>query len=183
MTDTKNTEVNFENQEENNEENTGTTETKEETVSLSKYMSLKNKLKAKEDEIEKLQSKSALTDEQQQALNEFLEERKALKIKQAFQNDFTKVKELYPEIADKENTIFKLAGLEENKDKSLEEIVLDTYGGLVKKTTVESKNQSGGAEKVDKYDFANLTPEQEKEVLSNPESKKAYFAWMDENQA
>ena len=158
-------------QEENTSENSENKDKKQETVSLSKYMSLKKKFK-------ELEKKSSLTEEQQKALDEFMQERKNKQIQEAYNEDFSKLVKLYPELEDKKQAIFELSALPANAEKTLEEIALETYKGFLKKPTVESENKAGSQDVAKKYDFDNLTPEQEDEIRANPEASEAYGNYL-----
>jgi hypothetical protein len=164
---------NEEGTEESTEEETEEEDSDTKTVSLKKHLVLKKKLKD-------AKSSSSISDEDRELLNEVREERATKKLKTAYDGEFEKLSKLYPELDDKSSQIFQLARLEDNKDKTLEEIALDTFGGFIKKQSVVDESSGGGSDNdFSDIDFSKMTEAQNKAVLSNPAAKKKYYSYLD----
>ena len=150
---------------------------KSDTVSLSKYMKLKKKLK----EAEGKETNSQLSPEDISAVKQLNADKQKAEFEQAFDVDFNKVTKLYPEVNDRRDTILALSLTDKYKDSTLEEIVHDTFGSLIQKVTTEDEGGTGGDGVDVTVDFQNATPEQLEKVMANPEARKKYLDWKVEN--
>jgi len=147
-------------------------EKKEETVSLSKYMALKKKLKEKEE------GGSSLSDEDRELLASIREEKKIGKLKSAYDSEFGKLAERYPALKNKSEQIFKLSMVDGNEEKTLEEIALDTFAGFIEKPSSEDDSRGGDVD-VSNVDFSKMNDVQLKEVMNDPKAKAAYYKYAD----
>lgn len=109
-------------------------------------------------------------------------EKKAEKFEKAFENAKAKVVEENPDLPTVDWDAIKALALTPNYiNLPLADVVQKVYGGIINKGRATSENDMrGGADRVDDIvDFGNLTPDQEKKVLANPKTRKAYFDHLD----
>lgn len=162
------------NDDDDNEEDDEEENEDKKTVSLKKHLKLKKELKeAKKSGTLSVEDKETLSD---------LRKTKATKaLRDAYDGEFEKLAESYPELKDKADQLFKLVQVDGNEEKSLEEVALETFGGFIQKTSSEDNESSGGGGNVDisNIDFDNMTEEQSKAVMADPKAKKAYYAYAD----
>lgn len=151
----------------------GSEETKSDTVSLSKYMKLKKKLK----EAETKETDSQISAEDIAAIKKLNADNRTKEFEQAFDVDFNKVAKLYPEVTDRRDTVLALSLTDKYKDSTLEDIVQDTFGNLIQKVTTEDEGGTGGSGVDVNIDFQNATPDQIEKIMANPEARKKYIDW------
>ena len=159
---------------EDESEETSADETKDkksETVSLNKYMKLKKKLKAKE------KQEAQISEKDLETLKKIREENERKEFEKAFDEEFDKVVKLYPEVADKRDSVLALSITDKFKDNTLEEIVQTTFEGLISKVSTEDETGSAGEGVDEKIDFANASEEQLGRVMKDPEARKKYLSW------
>lgn len=123
--------------------------------------------KAKSDVEEKLNSK----------LQPLEEKDKREKINAAFNEHFDKVIEEMPEYKDviNKDVIKELSLLPQNKNKTFQQIIEDTYGKTISgKKTMETSTPRGGKDASLDMDRTRRDPEYLREVLANPDLKKEY---------
>lgn len=171
--------------EEVTEEESKETETGgEETVSLKKHLKVKAELarlkKQAEGDGEETETKKAEVDSDASKI--VLEAAKKIQqreLDEAFSKAFEEdVLSLYPELKDKKSAIKALALTEQYKDTNLGDIAVEVFN--VAKKSSEDTSGAGGEKTEDlSVDFENMTPEQEAEVMANPEAKKKYYAYLD----
>ena len=108
--------------------------------------------------------------------------------KKVLNNLFKTAIEKNPEFKDVANkeVILQLASLEKNKNKTMSDILADTYGKVTESDSPKPMETAkrGGAEVPAEIDFSKLgqlTPEKQSEVLKDPETKAKYNKWVEEN--
>lgn len=152
-----------------------TKETKSDTVSLAKYMKLKKKYQ--KDISKEKETDSKLSDEDVSELKKLREERQQKEFEQAFDNEFNKIAELYPEAKDKRDVVLNLSLTDKFKDNSIEEIIQENFKDIITKPTTEDDTGTGGDGVDEKIDFQNATPEQLEKVMEDPKARSKYIDW------
>lgn len=95
-----------------------------------------------------------------------------------FENEFSKLTDLYPQLTAKKDIIKQLAYTAKYKKSTLEDIALDTFGDFLGKKTAE-KGKSAPEKEGGSIDFASMSGEQKDAVLSDPKLSKKYYDWLD----
>lgn len=85
-----------------------------------------------------------------------------------------------PEFADviNEDVILQLAKDPKNKDKTMTQLIEETYGKTLTKGTKTLESTRGGSRKSDIPNFAKLSVEEEREVLNDPIQRKKYAEYQ-----
>lgn len=85
------------------------------------------------------------------------------------------------------DSILQLAQLDKNQDKTMSQILQDTYGMLYEDNTPRQSMETSrtGAEstpaKVDFDKLSTMSPDKQREVLDNPKTKAEYNSWVEKN--
>ncbi len=179
-----------------------------ETVSLKKHLKLKEKMREMQAEIQALKTPSAQnirdlakeygveesfvtklaeTIETQtvkrveERLSPILKKQERDKVDQAFNVEFEKLIVNNPKLAGKKEVLKSLAFSPQYLKSSLDVIAAEVFGDLIGTTPTE-KSKGGTGDTV-VVDFTKVTsdPEVRAKVMADPETKKKYFKWCDEN--
>jgi hypothetical protein len=115
-------------------------------------------------------------------INLFEEKETMAKINSAIDKEFSRVVSENPEFkefANKEAIKSYVSSNPYNAKKSMDDIFQELYGNIINKDnkSIEGYSPSNDG-KIKEYDFGNLTPQEFKEVKSNPELKKKYDAFL-----
>ena len=143
------------------------------TVSLKKHLKLKADLK-------KAKKDGGLSKEDKELLTSVKQERAEKALRTAYDGEFEKLAKLYPDLADKKESLFKLVQVAGNEEKTLEEVALDTFAGFIQKPASEDGGGSGeGSLDTSNIDFDNMSQEQHDAVMADPVAKQKYFDYSD----